>query len=327
MERGVLSHPRTGRILKQLRPKAVIEIDHYKDVFCRAKQNHGLQNQIPMLILAEKQDHRIYPGAPVCQDFDEKHFFYTSCVMNCMYDCAYCYLKGMYPSGNLVIFVNLEETFREVRSRLAGNADDGEGLYLCISYDTDLLALENLTGFVREWAVLAKELPQLRVECRTKCARTDLWSTLPLAKNLIVAFTLSPQAVIECCEHRTPSLEDRIRSARAAMDAGFSVRLCFDPMIYVPEWKACYAEMIEKVKHRIAMERLRDVSVGSFRISKDYLKRLRKGQPDSAVVQFPFALDAGVYHYPDGLMNEMEEYLVGQLRECMPAERIFRWKS
>ena len=34
--------------------------------------------------------------------------------MNCVFDCEYCYLKGMYPSANLVVFVNLEDIFAEV---------------------------------------------------------------------------------------------------------------------------------------------------------------------------------------------------------------------
>ena len=41
-------------------------------------------------------------------------FDYTSCMMNCVFDCEYCYLKGMYPSGNVVLFVNLDDIFDEV---------------------------------------------------------------------------------------------------------------------------------------------------------------------------------------------------------------------
>ena len=63
-----------------------------------------------------------------------------------MYDCEYCYLKGMYPSGNLVIFVNLEDIFAETKRRLAGRP-----MYLCVSYDTDLAAVEPITGYVSEW--------------------------------------------------------------------------------------------------------------------------------------------------------------------------------
>jgi spore photoproduct lyase len=75
------------------------------------------------------------------------------------------------------------------------------------------------------------------------------------------------------------------------------------------------------------MERLVDVSVGSFRVSQDYLKKMRKNQPTSPVVQFPYQNDHGVYHYPDALLEEMETYLVGRLEEKLPLENIFRWNK
>ena len=66
-------------------------------------------------------------------------------MMNCIFDCEYCYLKGMYPSGNLVVFVNLEDIFAELEALLAQKS-----IYLYVSYDADLVAIESLTGFVRE---------------------------------------------------------------------------------------------------------------------------------------------------------------------------------
>ena len=75
------------------------------------------------------------------------------------------------------------------------------------------------------------------------------------------------------------------------------------------------------------MEKVWDVSVGSFRISQDYMKKLRRSQKDSAVVQFPFVNEKGVYHYQDRLMNEMEQHVVSRICEWMPEEKIFRWRE
>ena len=35
-------------------------------------------------------------------------------MFNCIYDCDYCYLQGMYPSANIVVFVNHEDFFDAV---------------------------------------------------------------------------------------------------------------------------------------------------------------------------------------------------------------------
>ena len=41
VEKGVAEHPRTKQILEKLNNTTVIEIDHYKDVFCCSKQCQG----------------------------------------------------------------------------------------------------------------------------------------------------------------------------------------------------------------------------------------------------------------------------------------------
>lgn len=144
VEAAVRNHPRTQRILQQFLKAQVISITHYKDVFCRKGQQVHLQHGSKALIIARKDGQLLYEGAEVCQSFGNEYFYYTSCVMNCIYDCEYCYLKGMYPSGNLVIFINIEDIFAELETLLAKHP-----VYLCVSYDTDLLALENIAGFVK----------------------------------------------------------------------------------------------------------------------------------------------------------------------------------
>ena len=322
VEKEILNLPETRSILEKFRGARLIDINHYKDVFCRRRQSVEMQNRAPMLILAKKREPYLYKGSPVCQNFDEKYFYYTSCVMNCLYDCEYCYLKGMYPSGNLVIFVNLEDTFSEVKRLLREHE-----VYLCVSYDTDLMALEDVTGFVLKWIKFAAEQPRLKLEIRTKCGRTDLWQKFAPQKNVIFAFTLSPQEIIEKYEHRTSSLASRISCAKMAAEQGFSVRLCFDPMIYIPGWRKYYAALWEQVVEQMDMDNVCDVSVGSFRISQEYLKKIRRVLPDSAVVQFPFENSGGFYHYPDNLMEEMEQFMVGKIREAVPEEKIFRWRT
>ena len=86
-------------------------------------------------------------------------------MMNCVYDCEYCYLKGMYPSGNLVVFVNLEDFFDKTQELLKEHP-----VYLCVSYDTDLLAFESVLGYAGEWASFLKQNPNLQIEIRTKSA-------------------------------------------------------------------------------------------------------------------------------------------------------------
>ncbi|MDE6924039.1 MAG: radical SAM protein [Acetatifactor sp.] len=322
VERAVRDHVRVQTILAKFPQAEVIEIGHYKDVFCRSRQSYRLQHRTQKLILAARQGTLLYEGAPVCQSFGNQYFYYTSCVMNCVFDCEYCYLKGMYPSANMVIFVNLEDFFAETERVL-----ESHSLYLCVSYDTDLLALEQIIGYAREWRDFAAEHEGLKIEIRTKCANHSYVRNVMPVPGVIYAFTLSPQRIIEAFEHHTSSLEERLSCAAELIRAGCPVRLCFDPMIYLPDWEQCYAGMLEQVYEIIDFEKLVDVSVGSFRISQDYLKNMRKQEPESAVVWFPFQKEKGYCHYPDDLMEQMEAFLTESLETRISGEKIFRWRE
>ena len=324
VEKKAKAYPRTQQILEQFPKSKIIEIDHYKDVFCRRGQNPQLQANGKALILAVKEGQLIYEGANVCQSFGNEYFYYTSCVMNCLYDCEYCYLKGMYPSGHMVVFVNLEDIFSEVEEILKKHS-----AYICISYDTDLMPLEQILGYIKTWINFIEKHADLKIEVRTKCGRTDLWNCfsneISNKKNVIFAFTISPQQIVEDCEHGTSSLENRLEAASLAMEQGFSVRLCFDPMIYCPNWREQYDAMMTMVEQKIDLTELVDVSVGSFRISQDYLKKMRRNAPASQIVQFPYQNVKGVYQYSSEILEEMEQYMYQRLLNHLPDTKIFRW--
>ncbi len=322
MEEEVLDTDRTRRILSRFPDACIIPIRHYKDVFNRRRQDPVLQHAHQNLILAAGNGERVFPGAPVCQDFGNEHFYYTSMVMNCLYDCEYCYLKGMYPSGNIVVFVNSGETYRKIRQLLAQFP-----VYLCISYDTDLLALEDMTGYVQEWNEQVLSLAGLTVELRTKCARTDLWDRLCPCPRFILAMTLSPEDVIARWEHGTPDLHARLSSAQSALRHGFPVRLCLDPMIWFPGWQESYDALFRALSNEIDLSLVRDFSVGSFRISGSYLKNLRQSLPHSALVQYPFEQDGGYYHYPAAVEQDMEQYAIRKIRELLPDASVFTWEK
>ncbi len=325
VESRVLGLERTERMLARFPEAEVIEIRHYKDIFNRRRQDPAVQHKSQNLIIAAKEGRLVYPGAPVCQSFGNAHFFYTSCVMNCVFDCEYCYLKGMYPSGNLVIFVNLEDIFKEIRGLLSQFP-----VYLCVSYDTDLMAVEGLTGYVEEWARFVRDNPGLSIEVRTKSPRLcteAIREAAPEDGRVIYALTLSPDEVIHSCEHGTGTLEGRLRAAQSFMDAGFPVRLCFDPMIYMPGWEEVYGRMIRRASEMIDFSRVRDFSVGSFRISETYLKPMRRVLPRAAVVQYPFELTGGYYRYPAALADRMELFMEYEIRLRAEDAEIFRWEE
>lgn len=322
IEKGVRNHPTSKKILSRYPNAKVIEINHYKDVFNRSHQSYRLQKQSPCLILAKKHGQLIYEGAPVCQDFGNSYFYYTSLVMNCIYDCEYCYLQGMYPSANLVVFVNLEEIFEQVEKLLKEHP-----VYLCVSYDTDLLALEHILGYVKEWVDFAGKHPELTIEIRTKSAGISGEDIIRPLDNVILAWTLSPDKLAKAYEHYAAGFWQRLAGIQKAIEQGFPVRLCFDPILYYRDFKQQYREMIETVFLKIRSDQIKDVSLGVFRVPQDYLKKMRKQAPSSSVIQYPFDNDNGVYHYSEKLTEEMISFVLDLIKKEIPEEKIFIWEK
>ncbi len=318
VEKRTLEDAETKRILERAGCTDPIVIEHYKDVFDR-KDSEG--NSERSLILAHNPGKHLYEGAPVCQSFGNEHFYYSPGVMNCIYDCEYCFLKGMYPGRDICIFTDIGETFKEL-----DELEKEHPVYVCASYNTDLNALENLTGYVEKWCERALTHPDFSVELRTKCSRTDIYSKLPVSDRAVFAFTLSPDEIIRRFEKGTPDLEGRIRAVEEAMKAGFPVRICFDPMIYVRNWREHYRSMMETLTSRIDLHMVRDISIGTFRISDQYLKNMRKKMPYSEIAQYPYISDRGYYQYPEVVRLAMEDYMKELISDKCSGARTFDWR-
>lgn len=318
IEKQALDYPNTKKILEHFSDTEIILINHYKDIFSRSRQNYSLQKKSPNLILAVKKDNLIYEGAKVCEDFGNNNFYYTSTMMNCIYDCEYCYLQGMYTSANIVVFVNIEDIFNEVLKLL-----NKHSVYLCISYDTDILAFENIIGYGRKWIDFAKEHDNLKLELRTKSANFKAIEDIAAQDNIILAWTLSPDKVIKNYENKTPSLKDRLSSIKQAINKGWKVRLCFDPMLYIKDWKESYSDLIETTFKELPKEKIYDVSIGTFRVSKDYLKKMRKQRFDSVILNYPFVTVDGVCSYDSKLTESMLDYIYQLIKKYVPEEKIY----
>ncbi|MCB0320264.1 MAG: hypothetical protein KDD60_05005, partial [Bdellovibrionales bacterium] len=165
VERQALEHQRTEDLVKRLSKREttkIIPITSYTEIFNRNKQNFAIQKDVQKYILALRQEDFLYAGSSAAPDFGNTNFYYNTLVLNCLYNCEYCYLQGMFRSAHLVVFVNNETFLAETEQALQRLGE----MYVCLSYDTDLLAFENLLGYCKEWIEFTRVQTGLTIEIR-----------------------------------------------------------------------------------------------------------------------------------------------------------------
>ncbi len=303
-ENEAFNYTLANQIIEKMRGAKLIGIDHYKDVFNRTGQNFHVQKNSQKLILAVKKDSFFYEGSGLCHGIDGYRPLYASQVLNCIYDCEYCYLQGTYPSSNIVIFVNTHDFLNAVNDELAKGP-----VHLAISYDSDLFALENLHGLSKHWIDFSRGKDNLLIEIRTKNKNYEAISSLLPADSFLLSWTILPDTIIQKYENGTSSLEARLKSVKMAIADGWQVRLCIDPVIYTDEWKQIYKNFLQAVFEYIDKDKLHDVTLGAFRMPSDYFKRSRKSRLDSEILSYPYEVVNGICKYPSKLEHELINYI------------------
>lgn len=318
VEEGAEQYALSQRIFARF-PKATrVPIQNYKEVFNRPRQRWDHQRQALKLILAVRKEGFLYPGSPFVPNFDHTRFFYTTPVLNCLYACEYCYLQGMFPSANVVVFVNSTDFISAAATELAGPTP----AYLCISYDTDLLALEDIIGYCREWVEFARTNPHIVIEIRTKSSHVKLLRDVTPAPNVIIAWTLSPDSVIRAYEHKTPNLMARLKAIRTAQQHGWNVRICYDPVLPIGSWRDSYAALIRDTFTHIDPSAVQDVSIGVFRIPAGYLRVMQESNPGSRLLHYPYTIRNGSASHSSEQHTQMLNQISQQLTQYIPQEKI-----
>ncbi len=317
IEEDAYAYPDTQKLLDRFRKADHITVDNYKQVLNRNNQNWRLQKKNQALILAVRRDNFLYEGSDIAPDFGHQAFYYNTLVLNCLYDCSYCYLQGMYPSPHTVMFVNNEDFISHTLDRVRRGP-----IYLCISYDTDLLGFEHLIPYSNRWIETSRANPDLTIELRTKSANYRAIRHQQPADNVILAWTLSPEVVAEKYEAKTPGLKRRLEAMKQAISDGWKVRLCFDPLLHIPDWKEHYSHLVKQTFSEISPDQVADISIGVFRMSKQYLRRIRKQRQDSDVLMYPYEIHDGVASYPDDVKSEMTQFVAEQIADHTTEEPV-----
>lgn len=319
LEKSIVSHPRTQRILQKLKPEQIILCDNYKEVFNPRAQNFRRQKQSPAVILAEKKGTRIF-SAPAGFGIGGEQNYYFSHLLNCPYDCRYCFLQGMYSSANYVIFINYEEYMADIKVM---NEKAAEPLYFFSGYDGDSLAFEPVTHFVKEFLPFFRTLDNAILELRTKSTNVKELLRQTAFPHCVVAFSLTPEEISQLTEHKVPAVAKRLQAMRQVAEKGWPIGLRFDPLIYHPDFKRLYEKLIAAIFAVIQPQYLHSVSLGPLRFPEKMYQKIVKLYPQDPLLAGPLYSQGKVVSYPKELEQRMKSSVQEILKQYVDQTLLF----
>ena len=322
IEEAVREHPRVKAILRRF-PKAMqIPCVRYTEVFNPRTQNFRLQKKRPALILGEKHGSAVI-AAPKDYSISTDRNYYFSHMLNCLYDCRYCFFQGMFQSANYVHFVNYEAFENGIDEVLKSEKERPVSFFS--GYDCDSLALESLTGFAEYFIPFFQDRPDAEFELRTKSINTAVYGKFEPAPNIIAAFTLSPDTIARQVEHGAPSFSRRLNRVRSVTQQGWVAGLRLDPLIPWPGFKKLYTKMLDEIFSCIDAAMVHSVTLGPMRFPKEMYDRISKLYPDDPLFALsPTATRNGQVSYAPEVEDELVAVVTDRLKQEIPESRIFR---
>jgi len=303
VEKHIREHFRTREIISRYKQSHVIEVDRYTEVFNPKAQNFRVQKKNPALILASKHDNFVLP-APPDYNIGGSHNYYFSHMMNCIYDCRYCFLQGMYSSANYVVFVNYDDFFSSIESQASQHQQPS---WYFSGYDCDSLALEPITHFTQNCLDFFANQPNAHLELRTKSTQIRHLLERRAIENCVVAYSFSPDAIARAVEHKAPTVEKRIDALVKLQNAGWKIGLRFDPLLRADNFEPLYKELFDGVFNRLDTKSIHSVSLGPFRLPKPFFKKLIQLYPDEALLADTFTTNKNMVSYSE----EQEQSMIG----------------
>jgi spore photoproduct lyase len=296
IEEGAEELPKSHEILSRFPKASVIPCKHYKEVFNPSNQSFRLQKKNPALILAQQHGKLTHP-IPQSYGVGGKHNFYFSHLLNCLYDCRYCFLQGMYPSAHYLLFVNFDHFKAEIKK--ISNSMDGECWFFS-GYDCDSLALESVTGFASDFLPFFRELPNAWIELRTKSVAIQSLQKIDPLERAVVAFSFTPQEISTQLEKGVPSVKTRIAAMQKVAEQGWKVGLRIDPILDCKDFENRYFNLFREIFEKIPEKAIHSISMGAFRMPKGFYKKIEKQYPEEA-------LFAGGFHTENGYTGYLTE--------------------
>ncbi len=310
IEKHLKDHQRIQILRKRFPQTPIKYIEKIEDIFGKAKKPYLQKREDLQLFLGEKRG-TLVKKAPDAYGLKGDPHYYFIHAYNCLYECEYCYLQGYFNSPDIVFFINHEEIGEEI-SKLAKQAIPQTTAWFHAGEFSDSLALSSLSGELPYYFKLFKNLPQAKLELRTKSAHIQPLKELSPQENIIISYSLSPHERSLKTDRRTPPLEIRLKAMKKLENWGHPLAVHLDPIIFENNFESAYEELLDALDTLINLKKIEYFSLGVIRFTSRVYQQVKKNYPHSDLLASNFikSFDNKI-RYP----KPMRLWMLGKIKE------------
>lgn len=256
------------------------------------------------------------PGLACC------NYFVLNLGLQCNMNCSYCYLQSYINTPLLTIYSNIDRALTELKE--VADRYPQHTYRVGTGETTDSLSLDEITLYSRKLISFFKKYPRWTLELKTKSSKVDQFLDVEHAGNVICGWSMNPQNIIEREEHLTANLSQRLDAAGKCLSKKFKLSFHLDPMIWHPEWKESYCELVEKISSMFSPEDAEYITVGALRFQPEqrHMMRERFGLKSLVTQAEVFQGKDGKMRYDIEVRNEMFEFIRNQFLSKSRAWRV-----
>ncbi|MBN1348162.1 DNA photolyase [candidate division KSB1 bacterium] len=332
LEQSIQSLPMVRGILENIPGIPVAVIDDPHQIVNEILQTPDPITEGKRILLLARQKGHFFKSCPGTQRHLCCGYKILNTANNCDLDCTYCILQGYFTNPLMLVYVNIDDLFRELHQLLTQHP---RRFYRIGTGElTDSLTLEPLTGYGAHLIKFFARYDNAIIELKTKSVFIDSLLDLQHNQRTVISWSLNSESISRTEESLSPTIDERLHAARRCQAEGYRLGFHFDPMIYTDNWETGYRAVVEKLFSVIVPDRIAWISLGALRYPPYLDSIIRQRHPASKIVTGEFfpGID-GKLRYFKHIRIEMFKKMLEIIRTyseevfvylCMESDEVWR---
>jgi spore photoproduct lyase len=314
----------TAKIIEKLPGVEVEEVSNYKPVKEYALKNFedpvGQGKKI--LYLARNRGVKI-KSCPCTKNVVSCGYYIINLQAGCPIDCSYCILQSYLNNPFITVFTNLDDYMSDISLFLERHKENS--IRVGTGELTDSLALDELTDLSTLLIDLFRNYSKAQLELKTKSDMIEnLLNYHNPTQNIVIAWSLNPEGVIEKEERGAATLKERLLAAKICAEKGYRLAFHFDPIILFDGYQKAYGDLIDQVFGEVGKYEVLWWSLGGLRFDSSLKPTVLERFRNSSLLTGDFLLCRdNKYRYPDNERVEAFNLLSGLIKGRFPKVSVY----